>query len=68
MRNEGSALRLELFETWTRPYQVLPLRTHPTMSMNANSGFVLAGIKIRNEPSTAQPVPGKGPRQKRTRT
>lgn len=52
-RGLGNIIRLELFETWTRPYQVLPLRTHPAMVMNANSGYVLAGIKVAAD----QPVP-----------
>lgn len=37
---------LELGETWMREYQVLPQRTHPTMRMNAASGYILSGIKV----------------------
>lgn len=55
-RNLGNVLRLELFETWTRPYQVLPLRTHPTMLMNSNSGFVLTGIKVADGPRALAPT------------
>ena len=31
-------------ELWTREQQVLPLRTHPFMSVNGRSGFVLSFI------------------------
>jgi hypothetical protein len=37
---------MELMEIWTRDYQVLPERTHPTMKMHAASGYLLAGIKV----------------------
>jgi tRNA (adenine-N(1)-)-methyltransferase non-catalytic subunit len=39
-------LDLQLNETWTREYQVLPGRTHPEMKMNACSGYLLSGIKV----------------------
>ncbi len=42
------ALNLELTETWTRVYQVLPSRTHPMMNMNGASGYLLSGIKIQH--------------------
>mmetsp|Transcript_8589 Transcript_8589/g.14501 ORF Transcript_8589/g.14501 Transcript_8589/m.14501 type:complete len:162 (+) Transcript_8589:786-1271(+) len=30
-------------ELWTREQQVLPLRTHPTMSTDGRSGYILSG-------------------------
>lgn len=41
-----SVIDLQLNETWTREYQVLPGRTHPEMNMSACSGYLLTGIKI----------------------
>ena len=35
-----------LFQTWTRPYQVLPERTHPVMVMHGASGYILSGIVV----------------------
>eukprot|EP01135_Chromosphaera_perkinsii_P000092 Nk52_evm43s24 gene=Nk52_evmTU43s24 len=46
LRKTGQAVRLTIHETWMRPYQVLPARTHPFMNMVACSGFILAGIKV----------------------
>ena len=40
------ACKLQLSNTWTREYQVLPGRTHPTMGMSACGGFILTGIKV----------------------
>ena len=42
--HEGVFTRLE--ELWTREYQVLPLRTHPHMSMHGASGYLLSFIKV----------------------
>jgi tRNA (adenine-N(1)-)-methyltransferase non-catalytic subunit len=39
-------INLQLSDTWTREYQVLPGRTHPEMSMSAGSGYLLTGIKV----------------------
>ena len=39
----GTFTRLE--ELWTREYQVLPMRTHPHMSMHGASGFLLSFVK-----------------------
>ena len=43
LRAAGIAVNVSLSETWTREYQVLPMRTHPEMSMHGASGFMLAG-------------------------
>lgn len=37
---------LSMQETWMREYQVLPGRTHPTMRMNGESGYLLFGTKL----------------------
>ncbi|KAL6754655.1 Gcd10p family-domain-containing protein [Haematococcus lacustris] len=47
------AVLLELQESWLRPYQVLPSRTHPTMSCAGTGGYLLSGIKLA--------APGTGP-------
>jgi len=47
MKRTGSGVGLELTETWTREYQVLPNRTHPLNQMNGASGYVLFGYKIK---------------------
>ncbi|TNV78396.1 hypothetical protein FGO68_gene13808 [Halteria grandinella] len=36
----------KLEELWTREQQVLPMRTHPHMSMHGASGFLFSGIKV----------------------
>ena len=41
------ACKLQLSNTWTREYQVLPGRTHPAMNMSACSGYILTGIKVQ---------------------
>lgn len=46
MLGSGRFVRVQLGETWQRAYQVLPQRTHPTMSMHGASGFVLSAIRI----------------------
>ena len=43
LRKQALALNVQLFELWGREYQVLPMRTHPAMSMHGASGFVLTG-------------------------
>ncbi|XP_054153631.1 tRNA (adenine(58)-N(1))-methyltransferase non-catalytic subunit TRM6-like [Oppia nitens] len=42
------AVFLKITETWLRNYQVLPDRTRPHMTMSANSGYLLTGIKVDN--------------------
>jgi tRNA (adenine-N(1)-)-methyltransferase non-catalytic subunit len=44
LRRTGSAVSLMVQETWYRKQQVLPQRTHPTMSMNHGGGYLLSGI------------------------
>ena len=40
------ACKLQLGNTWTREFQVLPGRTHPAMNMTSCSGFILTGVKV----------------------
>ncbi len=51
------AVMLQLQESWLRPYQVLPLRTHPNMMCAGTGGFILSGIKVVVAPAPA-PAPG----------
>lgn len=46
LQAKGEALHLQLIDTWTRQYQVLEGRTHPQMTMNSASGYILTGIKV----------------------
>jgi tRNA (adenine-N(1)-)-methyltransferase non-catalytic subunit len=55
VKSLGVAINNDLHETWYRPYQVLPGRTHPMMSMHGASGYLLNGIAIENEYT----IPGK---------
>jgi len=49
LKTENAGVNLKLSETWLREYQVLPMRTHPTMQMNGNSGFILTGTKVTSD-------------------
>jgi len=44
--SQKAAVNIRIEELWMREYQVLPMRTHPEMSMDGTSGFVLSAIKI----------------------
>lgn len=44
--NNKKGVNVRIEELWTREYQVLPMRTHPHMSMHGASGFILSGIKV----------------------
>jgi len=46
MNADKSAVNAKIEELWTRELQVLPLRTHPHMSMHGQSGYVLTGQKL----------------------
>eukprot|EP01132_Coremiostelium_polycephalum_P004008 gene4008-5011_t len=54
------AINLAITEIWMREQQVLPSRTHPMMTMDGASGYILTGIKvIKNllpSPSTSSPT------------
>jgi tRNA (adenine-N(1)-)-methyltransferase non-catalytic subunit len=46
LQKQGLAINIRLSDTWMREYQVLPGRTHPSMSMSQSGGFILTGIKL----------------------
>ncbi|EFJ43222.1 hypothetical protein VOLCADRAFT_119181 [Volvox carteri f. nagariensis] len=46
LQTSRNAVLLQLQESWLRPYQVLPSRTHPHMTCSGTGGYVLSGIKI----------------------
>jgi hypothetical protein len=46
LQKQGLAINIRLSDTWMREYQVLPGRTHPSMNMSQNGGFILTGIKL----------------------
>ncbi|VAH24229.1 unnamed protein product [Triticum turgidum subsp. durum] len=49
------AIGLQITEPWLREYQVLPLRSHPHMQMNAFGGYILSGIRVHKpDPSGAR--------------
>ena len=46
MNFHKDTVNAKIEELWTREQQVLPLRTHPFMSTNGQSGFCLTGQKL----------------------
>lgn len=40
------AVNVQVMDTWYRPQQVLPNRTHPHMTMNATGGYLLVGTTL----------------------
>ncbi|KAF8445648.1 Gcd10p-domain-containing protein [Boletus edulis BED1] len=46
-----SYLAPSITESWLRPYQVLPGRTHPTMNASGSGGFLLHAIKVYDDPN-----------------
>jgi tRNA (adenine-N(1)-)-methyltransferase non-catalytic subunit len=49
LQRQDLAINLRLSDTWTREFQILPGRTHPSMNMSQHGGFILTGIKIHPE-------------------
>ena len=49
LKEDKSAVLVQLTETWMREYQVLPRRTHPMMTTSSSSGYVLSGIKVKSD-------------------
>lgn len=37
---------LQIQESWRREIQVLPMRTHPTMTTSGTGGYLLSGIRV----------------------
>jgi tRNA (adenine-N(1)-)-methyltransferase non-catalytic subunit len=46
LNDNNLALRLSIGDTWMREFQVLPGRTHPSMSMVTSGGYLLVGIYV----------------------
>ncbi|GAX79292.1 hypothetical protein CEUSTIGMA_g6733.t1 [Chlamydomonas eustigma] len=46
LQTSKSAVLLQLHESWMRPHQVLPMRTHPEMMCSGTGGYILSGIKV----------------------
>ncbi|KAJ2707899.1 tRNA (adenine(58)-N(1))-methyltransferase non-catalytic subunit trm6 [Coemansia spiralis] len=46
LRESPEFLNVQLTESWLREYQVLPGRTHPTMTTSGGGGFVLSAIRL----------------------
>uniref|UniRef100_A0A0X3PVF4 tRNA (adenine(58)-N(1))-methyltransferase non-catalytic subunit TRM6 n=2 Tax=Schistocephalus solidus TaxID=70667 RepID=A0A0X3PVF4_SCHSO len=48
LKRRGSCAHLTLFDSWLRPIQVLPNRTHPEMKMTSGcGGFLLRGYTVQ---------------------
>ncbi|KAK7058469.1 tRNA (adenine(58)-N(1))-methyltransferase non-catalytic subunit trm6 [Paramarasmius palmivorus] len=54
-------------EVWTRRYQVLPGRTHPTMNTSGSGGYILHVIKVYDDPN-ANSVASHRQRSKKPKT
>eukprot|EP00198_Chlamydomonas_reinhardtii_P004742 XP_001694078.1 predicted protein [Chlamydomonas reinhardtii] len=46
LQGSRNAVMLQLQESWLRPHQVLPARTHPHMTCSGSGGYLLSGIKV----------------------
>ena len=46
LRRSGGWVDVSITESWLRPYQVEPGRTHPQMSCVAHGGVILTAIKV----------------------
>ncbi|CAK4079955.1 unnamed protein product [Aphanomyces euteiches] len=71
LQRVDSIINLQLNDTWTREYQILPGRTHPEMTMSAGSGYLLSGIKVEATPppdyvADLQVLPRRTNKKKRT--
>lgn len=63
LREKGTAINIQLSETWWRHYQVLPARTHPEINMNGTGGYLLSGITVEPDtPTTGTPHQAKKPK------
>lgn len=48
LRNVGEFVDVALTESWLRPYQVEPGRTHPQMTTSSHGGFLVSCTKVIN--------------------
>lgn len=46
LREDEAAIDVRLTESFVRPYQVLPKRTHPENNISASGGYVLSAIQV----------------------
>ena len=46
---QEDCLRIQLTEAWLRDFQVLPNRTHPTMTVSASGGYLLSAIVLKKD-------------------
>jgi tRNA (adenine-N(1)-)-methyltransferase non-catalytic subunit len=46
-QKEDVVFDVEISETWTRYYQVLPERTHPSMTMDGHGGYLLTALTVQ---------------------
>lgn len=53
LRSTPGYLAPTVTESWLRRYQVLPGRTHPTMTTSGTGGYILHAIKVYVHISTA---------------
>lgn len=65
-------LLVQIQESWWREIQVLPMRTHPTMTTSGTGGYLLTGIRVipSERPESLANVKrqeGKLPRRKKVR-
>lgn len=56
LTSSRQAVLLQLQESWLRPYQVLPGRTHPHMAMTTGGtgGYILSGITVAVDTASEQ--------------
>ncbi|XP_013195399.2 tRNA (adenine(58)-N(1))-methyltransferase non-catalytic subunit TRM6 [Amyelois transitella] len=47
LRSYSNVAALKVTSNWMRNYQVLPERTHPEVTMNCSSGFLLTGYVLK---------------------
>jgi tRNA (adenine-N(1)-)-methyltransferase non-catalytic subunit len=45
-----AAVKMQLLESWARPYQVAPGRTHPEMNAFPPTGYILCGVAVLPRP------------------
>ncbi|GAB5588059.1 tRNA (adenine(58)-N(1))-methyltransferase non-catalytic subunit trm6 [Umbelopsis nana] len=68
MRISNNYLNVQLTESWLRRYQVLPGRTHPTMTTSGGGGYILSSTRVIDNPNeNAVDVSAKAPEVKKAR-
>jgi len=49
IKQGGKAINVTLSESWLRNLQVLENRTHPEVMMSGGGGYILTGLKVKND-------------------